>query len=135
MIEQGLFQLVTADSGVSALVGNKMYWVLAPKGGVIPYIVATRVATSDIYTMAGTTSLRNTLIHLNCFATDYYSSRAIAKAVRNVLQNYHGTLPDTNATVTKAVFTEMDYDQQYEEGGKGFVFQAMLEFRMWYIES
>jgi hypothetical protein len=138
-IEQGLLQLLTGNSGVTTLVGTKVYWILAPKGNsagaALPYIVLSRVATGDTYDMRGATGLRDGLFQFDCYATDYYSSRAISLAVRKLLESYTGNLPDTGATLVSAVLTEKDWDMPYEEGGKGWVFRALLEFRVWYHDA
>lgn len=135
MIEQGLLQLITGNSNVSALVGAKVYWILAPKGSVVPYIVLSRVSTSDVYTYQGATGFRNALFQASCYATDYYTSRAVALTVRMLLENYLGNLPDVNATAVAATLIEKDFDMQYEEGAKGFVYCGILQFRVWYYDS
>ena len=147
MIEQGLFQFLTTNSSITAVIPNdisgtpQVYWDLAPKGAKTPYIVLERIATADIYAMSGTTGLRGGLFAVHCFAdskagvsSGYYFSRRISSAVRGVLDSYKGTLPDTDNTVVEAVFVEKDQDMQYEEGSSGFVFHAYLEFRIWYRE-
>jgi len=147
MIEQGLFQLLTASPSITAVIPNdaagtpQVYWDLAPKGAKTPYIVLERIATSDVYTMAGTTGLRAGLFAVHCYAdssagvgSGYYFSRQISSAVRGVLASFHGNLPGTGSTPVEAVFLEKDQDMQYEEGSKSFVFHAYLEFRIWHRE-
>lgn len=135
MVEQGLYTLIEADADITALV-NGVYWILAPKGAVVPYIVLSRVATSDVYTMNGATGTRSALFQIDCYATDYYTSRSIALAVRQLLESYRGNLPDVNSTAVAAVLTEKDWDLPYEEGsGKGFVFRSLLQFRVWYYDT
>jgi hypothetical protein len=133
-VEQGIYELVNADSGITAL-ANGVYWVLAPKGAVVPYLVLSRVATGDTYTMDGSTGFRDGLFQVDCFATDYYTSRSISLAVRQLLESYRGNLPDANSTAVCGVFTEKDWDMPYEEGAKGFVYRALLQFRVWYYDS
>jgi len=143
MVEQGIFELLGANSTLKSLVGadkngtTKMYWNQAPKGQqlTLPYLILNRVATGDTYTFAGPIPLRDALFQVDCYDTAYYDARAIAKAVRGMLQSFHGTLPDTDSTIVQAVFTEKDWDMPYEEGAKGFVFRALLEFRVWYVET
>ena len=133
-LEKGLYTLLTDDAGVSALVGAKVYFVLAPKGVAVPYVVVTRTWTGDCHTMAGDAGTRDALIQMDCYATDYYSSRALSKTVRKLLDSYKGTLSDTDATKVQGIFTEKDWDMPYQEGAKGFVFRSMLEFRVWYVD-
>lgn len=140
MIEKGLLQLMASDAGVQALVGQNVYWVLAPKGQPVPYVVLSRVTTKDSYDMVGTTGLREGVFQVDCYASGagnigYYASRAIAKAVRNLLENFKGVLPDTDSTDVQAVFTDKDWDMPYQEGAKGFVFRALLHFRVHFEEA
>lgn len=137
-IEQGLTQLIITNPDVQSAVGvdkngnARAYWVLAPQGTAIPFLVLSRVATTDTYAMAGTTGLRDGLFQIVAYASTYYPSRSIASTVRNLLKDYTGTLPD--GTVVQSVMIEKDWDMQYEEGGKGFVYGAYLQFRVWYEE-
>jgi hypothetical protein len=133
-IEQGLYMQISGNTDIAALVSG-VYWVLAPKGAILPYIILSRVATGDIYDMDGVTGLRDGLFQVDCFSTSYYGSRNIAYAVRQALQNYVGNLPDANSTAVMATFTEKDWDANFEEGGKGFVYRGLLQFRFWYYEG
>jgi hypothetical protein len=138
-IEQGLFQLIQGDSNIAPLIsftnGKGVYWIFAPKGSSFPLIVLSRVATSDTITMSGDVGFRNALFQVSCYAADYYTSRKIAAAVRSLLESYSGNLPDSNSTQVAAVFQTKDWDMQYEEGSVGFVYKALLEFRIWYYEA
>jgi len=33
------------------------------------------------------------------------------------------------------VLVEKDFDYKYEEGSKGFIFGAYLQFRVWYLDN
>ena len=135
MIEKGLCQLVADDTGVSALINGKVYWILAPKGAAVPYVVLSNVITKTSYAMEGATGLQEGLFQADCYATDYYGSRAISKAVRDLLKDYKGNLPDTDNTKVQAVFIEKDWDMPYQEGAKGFVYRALLHFRVQFEQA
>src|SRR6267154_5996077 len=105
-MEKGLYELLTTDTGVSALVASRVFYILAPKGAVVPYIVISRVTSSEGYDMGGTTGKREALFQFDCYAADFYSSRAISAAVRQVLKHYRGTLGDS--TPVSAVFIDKD---------------------------
>jgi hypothetical protein len=148
MIEKGLLQLVTTDSGVSALIPKdvggtpQVYWLLAPKGAKAPYIILSRVTTKDTYDMVGDTDLREGLFQVDCYTDStsgvsggYYACRAIADAVRDLLKNFRGALPDTDATKVQATFLDKDWDMPYQEGAKGFTFRVMLHFRVHFIDA
>jgi hypothetical protein len=139
MIENALFQLVTSATNVQAAVGvdkngiAQAYWILAPQGAMLPFLVFSRVSTTDTYAMAGNTGHREGIFQISCYAASFLSSRNIAKQIRTLLENFTGTLPD--GTVVKATYTDKDFDQKYEEGGKGFTFGAILHFKFWFVEA
>jgi hypothetical protein len=141
MIEQGLYQLITSDAGVKAAVGTdangttRAFWILAPQGATVPFLVFSRVSTGDNYDTSGPIGLRDGLFQVVCYSTTYYGSRKVAEVVRKFLENYSGTLPDTDATVVSQVFIEKDFDDRYEEGFKGFIYGAYLQFRVWYYDG
>lgn len=140
-VEQGLFQLITQDASVTTVIGTdkngttKAYWILAPQGAAVPFLVFSRVATSDTYAMSGSINFRNAMFQVTCYATNYYTGRSIADTVRKAIQDFTGTLPDTDATVVSSVVIEKDWDMNYEEGAGNVIFGSYLQFRVWYRDS
>ncbi len=138
-IEQGLFQLITSDTAVKTAVGadangtTRAFWILARQGSAVPFLVLSRVATSDTYAMAGSVNFRDGLFQVVTYASDYYTSRSISAVVRQLLENFTGALPD--GTVVSSVMVQKDWDMPFEEGAKGFVYGAYLQFRVWYRDS
>lgn len=133
MIEKGLYELLTQDTGVSTLVGSRVFYILAPKGSPVPFIVVSRVVTNDGYAMSGHIDLMEGLFQFDCYAADFYTSRGISAAVRALLKDYRGTLSD--GTTISASLIDKDWDMPYEEGGKGFVYRALLSFRFHYYDE
>ena len=141
-IEQGLFQLITSNTAVKTGVGldkngvaAKAFWVLAPQGTAVPFLVLSRVSTNDTYTMAGSANFRDALFQVVAYASTYYPSRNVADTVRRAIENFKGTLPDTDATVVSSIVIEKDFDMNYEEGSLGFIYGAFLQFRVWYRDT
>lgn len=114
--------------------GQGVYWILAPKTSVLPFVVLSRVTTNDAYTTDGPTGFREGIFQVDCYAGTYYQAQQIADAVREALWNYTGTLSDTDSTVVNAVMLSKDWDMPYEEGAApvGFIYRKLLEFRIWY---
>jgi hypothetical protein len=135
MMEKGLYMLIAQDSGVAALVNNRVYFILQPKGTGVPSVVLSLVATKDLYDTTGCTGLREALWQVDAYAADYYSCRATSRAVRLLLESFTGNLPDADATQVIAAFIEKDWDMPYESGGKGFVFRSLLEVRLHYYDT
>ena len=142
-VEKGLFQLVTSSPTIQTAVGTdangttRAFWSLAPQNTPMPFLVLDRVSTTDTYTMAGNTGLREGIFQITAYADTnsgaYYKARGIANQVRELLKNFKGTLPDTDATVVQAVLTYRDFDDKFSEGGTSFTFVSCLQFKVFYI--
>lgn len=135
MFVKGLYMLLAQDAGVSAIAGSGIYFILQPKGTSVPSVVLSCVSTGDLYSMAGNTGLRDGLWQIDCYASDYYSSNALMLAVRDLLENYTGNLPDADATEIISSIVEKSWDMPYEPGGKGFIFRSLLEVRFRYYDT
>jgi Protein of unknown function (DUF3168) len=135
MFIKGLYMLLTADPGVSAIVGSRVYFILQPKMTLVPSLVLSCVSTSDLYTMSGITGFREGQWQIDCYASDYYSASGLQLAVRSLLENYVGNLPDTDATAVTATFIEKAWDMPYEQGGKNFIYRSLLGVRFHYYDT
>src|ERR1017187_5743761 len=135
MMEKGLFMFLAADPGVSAIVGSRIYFILQPKGTSVPSIVLSITLANGFYTLKGATGLRGALIQVDSYATDYYSARATSKAVRLLLENYQGNMPDNDATAVSGCVIKKDWDMPFEAGQKGFINRALLECQLFYYDT
>jgi hypothetical protein len=140
IFEKDLYSLITTSSAITALVSNRVYFVLQPKGTSIPSIVLSLVTTNDLYESSGCTGLREGVWQIDCYGADYYTAKSVSKAVRLLLDNYMGNMggsvsPYVAGTAVTSCMISKDWDMPYEEGGKGFVYRSLLEIRMRYIDS
>jgi len=135
LFEKGIYELISQDSGVNALVNGRVYWILQTKGTSVPSIVLSIVATGDTYSLNGASGLRDALIQVDAYASNYYDARATSRAVRLLLENYSGNMPDADATQVIGCVVEKDWDMPFETGAKGFVYRALLEVRMHYYDT
>ena len=132
---KGLYELLAADPGTSAIVGNRIYFIHQPKGTSVPSVVMSNIATNDFYSLSGNTGLREGIWQFDCYAADYYSANALQLAVRALLENYVGNLPDAGATAVISSIITKSWDLAYEPGSKGFIFRSLLEVRMHYYDD
>ena len=126
---------VSGDSLIDRILFDRRLVPRRPTSLALLYVVLSRVTTKDSYDMVGDTSLREGLFQADCYSADHYGSRAVAKAVWNLLKSHRGTLPDTDSTKVQATFIDKDWDMPYQEGAKGFVFRALLHFRVHFEEA
>lgn len=122
MIEQGLTALVTADPGVSALIGTCFYPVILPETPTYPCMSYQVVSASSEYNL-GATAERWKRIQFDAYGQAYSDCKAIVAALDTVLDGYTGTLPDGTQILGSFRVVELDLMLQYSR-----VFRTMVEY-------
>ena len=102
MLEDGLVTLLTADTGIAALMATRIYPVQGPPDNpTYPYATYQDITASSEYAFSGA-ELRTQRIQFDFYGTAYGDGRNIEKAFRNVLSGYVGAL----AEGTRVLFAE-----------------------------
>jgi len=135
MILSGLYNLLLADPGVSAIIAAKgVYFTLAAEQAARPFVVIHIVSAPPAETsLDGVSELISGRFQFDCYADDQLSARKLSRAVRDLLKNYSGGLSDGTAIQFTAV--NLDMDDPYEVGGQGFVFRSLLDLSAFYTEG
>lgn len=94
MLEDGLFQLLTSDAGVSALCGTRVYPLILPSAPTLPSLTYQSISSVAQYTMDGPTGLVTARVQTEAWSDSYSTAKALAAAVRTLLDGYSGTLPN-----------------------------------------
>lgn len=132
-MEENFRALIAADTGVSDRVGTRIYW--GRRSGfssTLPAIVLTRISGGRDYHMLDASGLVQSRIQVDCFATDYASAKYTARAVRDVINSYSGTVGETTfQRVT--IDSERDYDET-ESGADRHLFVTSLDLLIWHTE-
>lgn len=139
-IYQGLFQQLVASASVQAAFGtsisskNAVFFGAASKDPPARFIVINRVdAPPAGQTMDGASDLIDAELQFDAYAENQIAAHTLARAVRDLLKGYNGSLPEG----TTIVFTEItaDRDAGYEVGAEGYVFRSLLRMRAMYTEA
>jgi hypothetical protein len=126
----GIIALLTADSGVSAVVHGRIYKSVLPRGYKLPAIAVHRYGNTQDYNFAGPINTQEDQVQLDCYAGDAATAQQVAAAVRALLTSYVGTLPD--GTVVTACYLERDMDMPFlpHADSKGIADRTLLGFRV-----
>jgi hypothetical protein len=150
MIESGLYQFLTTNSVISALLGGpiSVYFSVLPKKPVLPAIRLFRVASLNAAETLDAPTVDNQMIfgrfQFDSFASDaaanpanpsgYLSAAMLSRAVRVELQALaSGTLPD--GSVLNDVRVRDEFDADYEAGGTSYIFRRVLDIAIDYTEG
>jgi hypothetical protein len=83
-----LYAGLVADSGVSTLVGTRIYPVFMPPSPTMPAVSYQRISNTE---QAGTSTLRVTRIQVDCWDDDFDGVQALAAAVKGALEEWTDT--------------------------------------------
>lgn len=89
-IEDGLVALLSADSGVSALVGNRIHPLVLPRKPTYPALVYQRISGERVRSLSGPSGRARPRIQIDAYAQTYAAAKAVAKAVEDALDGYAG---------------------------------------------
>jgi hypothetical protein len=99
---------------VSALVGSRIFPILAPQTAALPFIVWRRSGISREHTLSGPMGVPTVSVEMQLLATTYEQARDLADKVRVVLDGYGGSL---NNTEVKHVSLEQESDDFVQLAG------------------
>jgi hypothetical protein len=105
--ESGLYTLLTSDATIGPIVGTRVYPILMGEGSALPAIVYTLTSGDCLSTLDGPAGLFQGHLEISCHAggpaaQGFIDACALAKAVKELLDCYQGTL--TDGTVVQGMF-------------------------------
>ena len=92
LIESALYTKLSTDSGVSALVGDRIYPLIVAQGALSPSIRYQTVTKSRESAMGSDSGITFARIQIDSFASTYLAAKTVAEAVRGALQRFRGTV-------------------------------------------
>src|SRR5579863_2305446 len=149
MIQAGLYTalinapsiqaLMPKDSSGASLGKDCVHFVRAPKQPKLPCVVVhmINVPPADASLDGVVTNLIDGEFQFDSYADEAsngaLAARQLNRAVRELLQDFDGTF--TDGTVIRFYDVSSDFDDNYEEGGTGFLFRSVLRLKAFYTEG
>lgn len=140
MIESALFEILSANVGVSALVAEasspiryRIYPLLIPQHELgdltqIPCIVYTKVGAARSVRYAGTDNLVQATFQIDAYSSSYSASASLAEAIRSALVDYNGT-----AASIKVITANIDNEFALDDPEPG-LFRISQNWVIWFVE-
>lgn len=105
MLTDGLYSLIIADPAVSAILATRafptgaaktsgVYPGQSPQADPLPDIVYTQIHGAGLMSMDGPDPLKFARFQFSCYGATYLSSKKLARALLNALENFTGLLVD-----------------------------------------
>jgi hypothetical protein len=90
-VETAIVKHLRDTVGVSAVVGTKVYRVIAPQGTAAPFVVVSCIS-EDVTPLAGADmSLRSASVQVDCYAASNAAVLALAAEAKEALSRKSGT--------------------------------------------
>lgn len=137
-VEGAFASHLKADAAVAALVGSRIYRVVAPPKSAVPYIVMQRITADHKRHMAAAVGLAAAGIQLTCW--DYVPQGAYetAEAVREATDHFRGTMgnaPNTATVGAAFLESEMEDYSPAQHGEPSASYATRQTWTLWYAES
>ena len=123
--EQALFELLTHDAGVSAIVGDRVYPVRLPDEVVLPAMVYAKVSCIRYASHGGPSKLASSRFQLDCYSADYLEAKRLALAAVAALHGKKGG-------DIQAAFNDNETDGFSADDG---VFRVTADILIWHRED
>lgn len=141
MIVDSLYKRLSEDSGVSAIVGTRVYPVVVPQQvynetSKHPCLVYSLDTDGRQVTFSGTNNLVAGRLVLDCYAQSYRQVKLLANAAREALVDFSGylfanTSPLSSVYVSGIHLSGGETDLMEEEPG---MYHVMQRYTVWYRE-
>ena len=130
-IEQAIKRELLADSGITSLIGERLYYVKAPQNVTKPYVVFFKASGPREYSHDGASKLARPRFQFSCFATTYDQAKQIAEAIRAAIEAFSGTMGGAGGVEVGSCFCINESDI-YEEDTR--LFHVAVDYLIWHKE-
>lgn len=132
-IETALVTYLKAHTGLTALIGAKLFPEEIPQGTVLPAVSYIKISDVKDHTLSGQLKNERPIFQFTCFALTKSAVRLVANQIKLALNDYVGAMSgievqkielqnelsnlDTTADGTVKVYTEdLEYEVNYVQG-------------------
>lgn len=125
---------LVGDAAVNALVGTRIYPVLAPASALLPYVTWRRSGIQREQTLGSPMGMPRVSVEYSIYGTTYEEARQLADAMRVVLDGYGGTSDNTEV---KQASLEDESDDFAQLAGADLppVYQVTQRYDVWWSEG
>ena len=118
-IETALMTYLLAQSGITALVGQKIHFMRAPQSTSTPYIIVSKIDAPRSYTHDGADGLVTARFQLSCFADKYGDAKSVVSAIQTAMNAFScpGTMGGDGGVTVGAIFYDDETDLDPGESG------------------
>lgn len=129
MSEPNFYEHLRVVSGVSSLIGDRIYPLRAPQGALRPFLVWHRQSVDRQQLYCGTDPAVLAEYLFSCYGITYQQAEDVHEAVRNAMQDFSGLM---GAVLVKNAHLR-DHTPLPDEDPN--IFTVRQFWRIWFVES
>lgn len=133
LIEQALMTFLLAQSGITALVGDRIHYARAPQDVASPYLVISKISGLREHSHDGSAHLASPRFQFSAFAETYGAAKVVITAVQEALQGYSGTMGGDDGVFVGGAFYEDEND--LDPGDGSGLFGVAADYIIWHSET
>lgn len=107
-LDEALYSYLSGTAALTALVGLRIYPVIAPESASAPYLVLTEISKINEPVSGGSGPDYEVRYQVSVWADTYASARAVAVQVSTALKNYSGTMGGAGGVVVSIIYEETE---------------------------
>ena len=132
MIEDAVYTVLSANTGVTGIAANHIYPALLPQEPTYPALTYTFISEVTVPAMGTDIGIVRRRLQISCWDLTITGAQTLADAVTTALSRYQGTVTGSWGTLTiNDVFREGVHDLFDEQARK---FQRAVDFEIIYQE-
>lgn len=132
--EKAAARAIAADPAVAALLGERIWPVIAPQSASLPFATWRRTGVQRSQTLSGPMGMATVLLAVDVFSTTYEEARDIADRVRSVLDGWGGPVSEYVSVRNVSLDTESDGFVQLAGGDLPPVYQVTQSYSILWQE-
>jgi hypothetical protein len=134
MIESSLYEHLSGDSEVAALVSSRVYPAAIPQGAAMPAVAYRLISSLDLDGLDGSIGVRKAAVQVDCYAATYMEVKTLAAAALEALQDFDGTMGTVEQTIVHDCLRIGELDVYFPPDGHAGRHYIPLEFEITYQE-
>lgn len=136
-LKDSLYEHLKDDSGVSAIVGTRIYPHLAPQDASRPYITYALISSVRRPHMVAASGVVSQRIQINCWGDTDLGADTLGNAAREALDGFRGTMGTDIETDVRRVFLDEESDafEGPTDGREQGIYCVQQDYIIWHAES
>lgn len=130
--EEAIYKHLSTDSTITAIVGTRIYPVLAPQDASYPCLVYQRLGSEPVHAMANDATLREVTMVFASLAKTYSGVKTLQDVLEDSIKDFSGTLGGAGGVTVQRIMLDGISDGYDFEAD---AFMTIMDYTIWAVEA